>query len=308
MQEISIIVAMSKNRTIGSNGMLPWHLPADLKHFRNLTLDHTVIMGRKTYESIGKPLPRRRCIVISRNTAYKDHGCSVVHSLEEALESTKDQEEVFVIGGGEIYDQALHLTDTIYMTVIDKEFDGDVTFDPLLESEWQETERKNFSADDKNIFPYSFITYKRREKVVDPASAGTEEYRNILEEVQRDGKCPFCPENFHWHTEKILRRSANWFITRNAFSYQEAEYAFLIIPTTHKERFEELKADDFLNISFLVRWVIKEFNIKGGGFAMRFGDTAYTGATVRHIHAHIIVPKVDKDTGRANPIIRFPFG
>jgi len=155
---ISIIVATSKNRVIGKSNDLIWHLPADLKRFKEMTTHNTIIMGRKTYESIGKPLPNRRSIVITRDINYKLYGCDVVNSLEEALELCDDN--CFVIGGGEIYKQSLIYADKIYLTEIDEDFDGDTYF-PELGSEWVKLSKVSFDSDEKNKHSYSFIEYEK---------------------------------------------------------------------------------------------------------------------------------------------------
>ncbi len=151
---IKIIAAMSKNRVIGDSNALIWHLPEDLKRFRQLTTGNTIVMGRKTYESIGKPLPNRRSIIITRDLDYYVEGCEVVNSLEEAL--LLSNSDCFIIGGGEIYRQAIDIADSIYLTLIDKEFEGDTSFPEI--KDWVEISRKDFGNDD---FEYSFIQYER---------------------------------------------------------------------------------------------------------------------------------------------------
>lgn len=142
---ISIIVAIAgKNRVIGKKGGLPWHIPDELKRFKEITMGHPIIMGRITHESIGRVLPGRVNIVITREPNYKALGCIVVHSLDEALRQTKGADEVFIIGGGQIYSEALPLADKLYLTYIDKEIEGDVFFPDysdfkrlVYESDWQ---------------------------------------------------------------------------------------------------------------------------------------------------------------------------
>ena len=155
---IKIIVATSKNRVIGNDNSLIWHLPADLKHFKNLTTDNTIVMGRKTYESIGKSLPNRRNIVITRQEDYDPENCEVVSSLEEAL--LLCGENCFIIGGGEIYKQSIGIADKVYLTLVDEEFEGDTYF-PELGSEWFVVSRIDNEPDDKNKYKYSFIEYER---------------------------------------------------------------------------------------------------------------------------------------------------
>ena len=157
---IKIIVATSKNKVIGNNNELIWKLSSDLKRFKELTTGHPVVMGRKTYESIGKPLPNRRNIIITRNLEYEVNGCEVVSSLEEALLLTNN--DCFIIGGGEIYKQSLEVADKIYLTLVHKDFEGDTTF-PELGKEWATIDTKDFDADEKNDYDYSFIEYDRYE-------------------------------------------------------------------------------------------------------------------------------------------------
>jgi dihydrofolate reductase len=157
---IKIIVAMSKNRVIGMDNSLIWHLPNDMKNFKKLTTGHAVVMGRKTYQSIGKPLPYRRNIIITRDPDFEAEGCEVVNSLEEALLLCFSN--CFIIGGGEIYKQSLPIAHQIYMTQIDEEFEGDTTF-PELDKSWYVSKKEDFNKDEKNNYNYSFIFYERFE-------------------------------------------------------------------------------------------------------------------------------------------------
>lgn len=157
---ISLVVAVSTNNAIGKNNQLLWHLPADLKHFKTLTTGHTVFMGRKTYDSIGKPLPNRRNIVISKSLK-EVAGCEVAPSLEEALLLPDKNEEVMVIGGAEIYSLALPKANRIYLTQVYHEFEADTFFPEIDPNQWQESDRKEFLPDEKNLIPYAFITLDR---------------------------------------------------------------------------------------------------------------------------------------------------
>lgn len=147
---------------IGVNNALPWRLPADLRHFRQLTTGHHVIMGRRNYESIGKPLPERVNIVITRNRGYSAPGCRVKHSLEEALEDTGGDPEVFIIGGAEIYRQGLDSADRIYLTLVHAHVPGDTYFPEFDHSQWREIQRARNEADDKNPYAVSFVIYDRK--------------------------------------------------------------------------------------------------------------------------------------------------
>ncbi|MEI8385250.1 MAG: dihydrofolate reductase [Nitrosomonadaceae bacterium] len=164
---LSILVAMAKNRVIGKNNTLPWQLPPDLKRFKQLTMGHHIVMGRKTYESIGRPLPGRTSIIITRQTDYQAPGAIVVASIDQALKvSSEGQEidqEIFVIGGAEIYQQALELCQRIYITEIQQEFDGDTLFPELNQQEWREISREKHRLNDGGGFEYHFVVLDRGE-------------------------------------------------------------------------------------------------------------------------------------------------
>ena len=162
LMSLSIIVALSENHVIGSGNQLPWKLSADLKRVKALTMGHHLIMGRKTYESIGRPLPGRTNVIITRNGSYAPEGCVVVNSLAAALELAKEDSEAFVFGGGEIFREALPLVNKIYLTKVHCVIDGDTHFPELTSSEWIELDREEFKADEKNEYDYSFITLQRK--------------------------------------------------------------------------------------------------------------------------------------------------
>jgi dihydrofolate reductase len=158
---ICLIAALAANRVIGKNNALPWHLPADLKRFKALTLGHPVVMGRKTYESIGRPLPGRRNLVITRNRGYSAPGCEVVHSLDAAISACHGTQEIFVIGGAELYREALPRAHYLEFTEIRAEIEGDATFPEFSMSEWRETGREIHSNEAGIAFRYDFARYER---------------------------------------------------------------------------------------------------------------------------------------------------
>ena len=159
---IAIVVAADENNVIGKDNQLIWHLPADLKHFKQITMGHPIIMGRKTYESIGKPLPGRTTIIITRQDGYEAEGCIVVNAIQEAIEKAKQlDEQAYLIGGAEIYKQALELTDTIYLTRIHHRFEGDTFFPEIKEDEWKSVSEEQHEPDEKNKYSYSFIKLER---------------------------------------------------------------------------------------------------------------------------------------------------
>ncbi len=164
MKNISIIVVIDKHSAIGKGNDLLCHLPADLKHFKNTTTGHTVIMGRKTYDSLPKgALPNRRNIVITRNPEFSAERVEVAHSFEQAVEMVKGEEEVFVMGGAQIYNIALPFTSNLYLTEIDHQFDDADTFFPEIDySQWTEENRESHDKDEKNPYPYSFVKLVRK--------------------------------------------------------------------------------------------------------------------------------------------------
>jgi dihydrofolate reductase len=159
---LSIIVAMAKNRTIGVNNTLPWRCPEDLKHFKALTMGHHMIMGRKTFDSIGKALPGRTTVVVSHNTDLKVEGCLVAHSLPEAIASCAGDTEIFIVGGAELYRQALALVDTLYITEIQQDVDGDAHFPKFDQSAWAETSREIRSQETPQPLTFHFVTYRKK--------------------------------------------------------------------------------------------------------------------------------------------------
>ena len=164
MTELSLIVATANNRIIGKDNEMPWHLPADLAYFKKTTLGKPIIMGRKTYESIGRPLPGRRNIVISRNSNYQAGGIEVVASVEEALALVANVEEVMVIGGGAIYRHCINAATRLYVTHIKADIAGDTQFPEFdLKNDWQKIASDYIKADEKNAYDLDFCLYQRKE-------------------------------------------------------------------------------------------------------------------------------------------------
>ena len=146
-----------------------------------------------------------------------------------------------------------------------------------------------------------------RKKVVNKRfTKGRDEYRKVIDEIEHKGKCPFCPENFKYHKKPILKKNGSWFLTESSWPYKNSKYHFLIINLKHKELFNELTKKDWESIRLLINWVIKKYKLKGGAFALRFGDTDYTGAKVCHVHAHLIYPELDKN--KKSKTVVFPIG
>lgn len=156
---INVIAAMAKNRTIGIKNTLPWHLPEDLKHFKTLTMGHHIVMGRKTFESIGRPLPGRTTVIVTRDSSYRAEGCLTAHSIDAAIQACGDDPEVFFVGGADLYSQVLARADRLYLTEIQREYEGDAHFPAFDRQAWRE------SARDAQVsaagLAYHFVTYDR---------------------------------------------------------------------------------------------------------------------------------------------------
>lgn len=159
---ICYIVAMDRNRVIGKDNNMPWHLPADLAHFKKVTTGHTVVMGRKTYESIGRPLPNRKNVILTTNTSYEAPGCTIVHTKEEIDRLCKKEQKCFIIGGSELYHLFLSEADRLYVTVIDEAFVGDTYFPEIDHAKWKMISSETGMVDEKNKYPHEYRIYERK--------------------------------------------------------------------------------------------------------------------------------------------------
>jgi len=158
---ISVIAALARNRVIGIDNRLPWRLPEDLAHFKALTLGHPILMGRKTFESLGRPLPGRTNVVITRNPGYRPEGCLVADSIPAAIALCKDADEIFFIGGAELYAQAIPLADRLYLTEVDIEAEGDAWFPDYDCSAFREVSRESHTGEKGDVMKFDFVVYER---------------------------------------------------------------------------------------------------------------------------------------------------
>ena len=159
---ISIIAAVADNMVIGNKNSLPWSLPADMEYFKKITLGKTIIMGAKTFESIGKALPNRKNIILSYDKSYKAEGCIIVTSIEQALKEVEEDEEVMIAGGASVYKQFLPLANRLYLTFIHHDFEGDAYFPEFDINQWKEIKRIDNQPDEKNLYSYSFVIFERK--------------------------------------------------------------------------------------------------------------------------------------------------
>src|SRR5688500_6211563 len=158
---LSLIVAMARNRVIGANGKIPWHLPGELKLFKSLTMDHHIIMARTTWESIGRLLPGRTTVIVTRQRDYRVPGAIVAHSLQEAIAACGGDDEVFVIGGAEIFREALPLANRIYLTTVEADVPGDTFMPQFDRAGWREQSSRSFPADERNRYAYTLAVHAR---------------------------------------------------------------------------------------------------------------------------------------------------
>lgn len=296
--KISFVLAMSKNRVIGVKNRLPWRIPSDMSRFTKLTTGHPVIMGSKTFESFPQnysPLPNRTNIVMTRDAGKQYPGAKTVSSLAEAIKAASESpgaEEIFIIGGGQVFSESIQLADTIYLTEVDTEIEGDAFFPELDPIRWEEYEEGRFEADAKNEYGGRFLTYTRTNKypIVEPNNGRNDEYRADLTSILESGNCPFCPGGKTLKQQEILKKDDSWFLTKNYHPLAGTIHHFIVTPVRHVTFVEDILPEEWAKLSDLRRWLRTEYSMTGDAMYVRSGEPIVTGATVSHLHFHIIVP------------------
>ncbi|MBI4385360.1 dihydrofolate reductase [Candidatus Parcubacteria bacterium] len=315
---ISIIAAVAENGVIGRNGDIPWRLKSDLQRFKRLTYGKTVIVGRKTHESIlrrlGHPLEGRRTIVVTRNSSYASE-CEVAHSFEEALERARNVGEVFVIGGAELFAEALVIGDQLYLTEVHVAPEGDASFPRWAKVLWREVSKEEIPQDGENEYATTFVIYERKVLTLPPESlsmylphARHADQRAVMEELARKDLCNFCPQN---RSEGEIRgpiwRGRHWVLVPNRWPYRFTTLHLLAIPERHVVFPNEFTSEEWGELRELLDWAIREHKLEAGSLGMRFGTMHLTGATVEHLHVHLIVADPDA-TKPGYERVRFPMG
>lgn len=304
--KLAVIAAVAENGVIGRDGRLPWRLSADLKRFKELTRGHPVIVGRKTFESIvrrlGHPLPDRVTIVVTRQENYPNpHGVGVVHSLDEAIAFCEGASRVYVIGGAELYREAIPRADLLYITRVFASPDGDVRMPAVDKSQWLLVRFERHGKDEKNEFDLAFEEYERvpSTSFVELDNARVDEQRELMERIAASGECPFCTGS-RWNKElqPILHQGVFWKVRENRWPYENARVHLLFILNQHGERFDDLPQGAGEELFCLCAEMERRYAVESGAVSMRFGDTSKNGATVRHLHAHLIVAGI---TDREHP-------
>lgn len=290
---ISLIVAHSRNNVIGSGDDIPWRLSDDFKRFKDKTSGHAIIMGRKTFESkpLGRPLPNRRNIVVTRNKNYQAEGIEVASSLDDALELAKNDDEIFIIGGGEIYKQAMKKADKIYATVVQTEIEGDTYFPRVNLQNWQ-LENLEHKKDTKSGLEYYFADYVKRKNnpelyYID----GGRELSQIweMEDLEQRKVCFFCQKEFEKERPGAIEFETDyWYVTKNKYPYKGTSHHLLLVSKEHVNLTSKLSKEARAEIGEVVAMVEKKYKLKSYSHFMRNGDFRYNGATVFHLHGHVI--------------------
>lgn len=290
---INIIVAHAANGVIGSADDIPWHISADFKRFKALTSGHTVIMGRKTFESkpLGKPLPNRRNIVVTRNKNYQTDGIEVAGSLDAALKMTKGEDEVFIIGGGEIYKQAMDKADRIYATIIQTEIEGDTYFPRVNLQQWQ-LDSLEKHLDEPSGLEFYYANYSQRK--AQPEMYFIDEGRELqqileMEDLERRQVCFFCHDHFKKERPTATEfETKHWYVSKNKYPYKNTKHHLLFIAKEHVNSVAKLSPAARQDIGEVIAQIEKRYKLTSYGQFMRAGDFRYNGGTVFHLHGHVI--------------------
>jgi dihydrofolate reductase len=256
-------------------------------------------MGSRTYESIApkfRPLANRTNIVLSRNPEKAFDGVEMVATLGEAIalaSSKPGAEEIMIVGGGSVYEQAMPLTQRIYLTQVDTIVEDADTFYPELDDiRWTCKEVGRFEQNEKNQYSGTYYVYERTGNypIVEPSSGRNEAYRNQLQGILDEGVCPFCPGGETLRDQQIIKTTKYWFVKFNQHPLPNTAYHFMLTPLRHFTASEDITAEEWLDLCDIRRWLKSEYAMTGDAIYARSGELLVTGATVSHYHAHIIVP------------------
>lgn len=305
---INIIVARDKYRVIGVDGDLPeWHLKSDMQRFRELTTGNVVVMGRATYESIGRPLPNRKNIVVSTGLKNAPKGVKVVNTYRGAMEAAKKYADkkkcdIYIIGGQSIYDLALRYdhVDKIFMTLVNGEFEGDTYFPNIPISKWRLDNYEIHSKDKTNTHDFAYMNYVKRRPgeayntVFYYPSSRSEDQTRKMQEIEGVGICPFCTDWLEWyHDNPILYESTHWVVTPNDNPYRDTTMDLLVISKQHCVNFRNLSAEALCDFGNVISWAENNCGLDFFAFGMRVGDVSRVAGSINHLHGHIKVGDVD---------------
>jgi dihydrofolate reductase len=306
---INIIVARDKYRVIGVDGDLPeWHLKSDMNRFRELTTGNVVVMGRATYESIGRPLPNRKNVVVSTGLQNAPKGVKVAKTYRDAIAyakkyANKHNCDIYIIGGQSIYDLALRNdnVDNILMTLVNGEFEGDTYFPSIPIDQWRLNEYEIHSKDNNNTHDFAYMNFVKRRPgegynvIFYYPSSRSEDQTQKMREIENLGICPFCEDWLEWyHDSPILHRSEHWVVTPNDNPYKNTAMDLLLISKHHCINFRNLPEAARLDLGNVIAWVENNCGINYFGLGMRVGPVDKVAGSINHLHAHIKVGDVDE--------------
>ncbi len=287
---ISIIVAHSSNHVIGRQGQIPWHLPSDLRRFRELTTGHAVVMGRRTFESLPeayRPLPKRRNMVLSTDPGYAAPGAEVFGSLTSALDACA--RECFVIGGGATYRQALGVADRMYITHVEGEHEGDAFFPQVAFEDWCCVEEAPPLVENEQAFQFRVYDRAQRPHLYHLPAARTDDQRAYMERLEATATCIFCPQHFEsHHREPLELEGEHWYVTKNDYPYAGARAHYLIVPHLHVTSFDELPDDAGRELWAIKRALKQRLDPLAVATIERSGDMRFNGGSVAHLHTHFV--------------------
>ena len=318
LNNVALVVAVAENNVIGRGGNVPWKLSSDLRRFKDITTGHSVIMGRKTWESIvnrlGSPLPGRTNIVVTRQANYRANGARLCGSLEDAIASCRPDRPAFVIGGAEIFQQALPLAQRIHLTLVHADVEGDALFPHFKGMDferWTMTNFRRFPKDKHNEHDYTFAIYERRphQSFVCLSNAREPRQWSLMEKIFVAGTCPFCPPFISdYHKQPIIMENNGWILTTNQWPYENTRVHLLAIHREHAERLADLTDEDWCDLGQLMRCAEVEYQIAGGGLALRFGNPDYNGGTVKHLHVQLMTADITDQTSPLYKPVRLRLG
>ena len=316
---ISIIVARDKQRVIGKSGDLPWNIPADMKHFREVTNGNVVIMGRGPYESIGKPLPNRKNIVITGKENLEDEADLFFrNNYEEAIIlasqlASENDCKIYVIGGASVYAEAIMdpKVDELLVTLINHEFDGDRFFPYTSPEDWELAEvnwHRPSNDDENDSFELAFMRFLRRKPGTNPESifyypsSRSAEQTKKMQDIESAGICPFCPEWLEWFHDSPIDKKFNfnhWVVTPNDNPYEGTVCDLLIISKHHTVKFSDLPESAQSEFGLVIAKIAETYTLFNYAVGMRVGPASMVGGSVNHLHAHIKVGDVYSDSHKS---------
>jgi dihydrofolate reductase len=309
---ISIIVARDKQRVIGKSGDLPWNIPADLRRFKEITSGNVVVMGRGTYESIGRPLPNRTNIVITGKESLKDsENLFFRNNYEDAIIlatqiASEENCKIYVIGGSSVYAEAISdpKVDELLVTLINHEFEGDRFFPFTSPSDWELLEVEKNDTNTPDSYELAFLRYKRREKGTVPESifyypsSRSAEQTKKMQDIESVGICPFCPEWLPWYHETPIDTDLqfnHWVVTHNDNPYEGTVLDMLLISKQHTIHFSKLCDEAKAEFGIVIASIAEKYKLFNYAVGMRVGPVSMVSGSVNHLHSHIKVGDVYND-------------